>query len=341
MTQSQTFTGRIARIRYQRGFFMIASVATGDTEILIKGELPGCYEGDTVTVVARKEVHTKWGEQHVVESCVREERSGIDAVLELLPNVGPARAKLIRETFGDANVFHVIEHEPHRLKEIPGITEDRIAAMRDVILERKAERDWLVWCGETGVSNYLASRIWDKFKHRSLAVLKETPYEILKCDGIGFLSADRIARRAGADADGLQRAKAAILYVLSEAEAAEGSTVVEAGMVMAACKGSDRGPGGKRTACQLSPPLPEEVFYEAIKQLRAEREIYMGGSDPVLIQHGLTRAIEKAGAEKLAAFVSRPSVRAPVPPPWYLDDRRHLMPKPELDDAMETGGWVG
>jgi hypothetical protein len=325
-------SGRVERLRFQKGYFVIADLAVSqDKTVTVKGQMPGVYEGDIVRILARKQNDPRWGEQWLIESCEHDERDGVAVVLELLPDVGPSRAAQIKEIVAQSgeDIFAVIERQPERLKAVKGLTAARIAAIREALMQRKAERDLLVWCGANGVSNYHAGIIWKKFGARSLAVLKETPYEVVRGDGIGFLTADRIARRAGADANGVDRAKAAILYVLAEAEAADGSTVVEAGMVMAACRGAERGPGGRRTACQLSPPLPDDVVYEALGLLKDERDIYMGGGDPPLVQRGITRGVEKALAERIVAFAQRPATAAPARPRW-------LGPDPEADDALET-----
>lgn len=327
---STAVSGRVKRIRFQKGFFVIAEILDAQEKIvLVKGQMPGVYEGDLVRLVGRNESNSKWGDQFLIESCDREERNGIETVLSLLPDVGPARAKKIRETFGDADVFRIIEKEPHRLKEISGLTDDRIVEIRKVCLERKAERDLLLWCGTNGVSAYHSSNIWAKFGAQSLRVLKETPYEIVRAEHVGFLTADRIARRAGADANGIDRAKAAILYVLSEAEASDGSTVVPADMVLAACRGAERGPGGQRTACQLSPSIPDDVTYKAIGLLKSEREIYLGGGDQPLIQRGITRKAEKELAELIVSFSLTPATIPPRPPSWIVINRA-------LDDDLKT-----
>jgi len=327
--------GRVKRIRYSgRGYWSIVEVeATDQTVILAKGPMPGIYEGDRIRAVGVWENDPKWGRQFAVESMTKQERNGIETVLELLPDVGPKRAAQIRELFSTEDVFIVIEHEPHRLKAIPGLTDERIAEIRKVCLDRKAERDLLLWCGSNGVSAYHAGLIWTRFGDRAMSILKSQPYDVVQADGVGFLTADRIARRAGADPNGRERAQAAIMFVLSEAEAADGSTLVEAGMMMAALKGRDRGPGGHATAVQMSPPLGEDSIYAALSDLRTARQIYIGGGEPTLIQRASTRNIEKSIAKRLAAFALRP---AALPAGADDDDDSR-----DLDDDMETyGGGV-
>ncbi|MBP3913449.1 MAG: AAA family ATPase, partial [Lachnospiraceae bacterium] len=70
-----------------------------------------------------------------------------------------------------------------------------------------------------GISLKLAVRIYKAYGEDLYKILKENPYQLAEdIDGVGFLTADRIAARAGIAADSEMRLKCGILYVLSASQ---------------------------------------------------------------------------------------------------------------------------
>ena len=65
---------------------------------------------------------------------------------------------------------------------------------------------------------YLAPRIHETYGDGAHRVVAERPYELTSVFGVGFLTADRIARHLGVADDGPERTRAALLHALSEAE---------------------------------------------------------------------------------------------------------------------------
>src|SRR5262249_59488210 len=68
-----------------------------------------------------------------------------------------------------------------------------------------------------GVSPAFAWRIFKKYGSAAIALVQENPYRLaLEVWGIGFKSADAIARRLGIEKTAPARAEAGILHVLGE-----------------------------------------------------------------------------------------------------------------------------
>ena len=71
-------------------------------------------------------------------------------------------------------------------------------------------------------------RIVKEYGDRAHEVVQRRPYDLTSVFGVGFHTADRIARASGVPADSPARARAAVLHVLAEAEK-DGSTCLPVG----------------------------------------------------------------------------------------------------------------
>src|SRR5215470_13541584 len=84
--------------------------------------------------------------------------------------------------------------------------------------EQKAIKDVMVFLAGVGVSTSLAVRIYKKYAASSIAVVGEEPYRLAsEVWGIGFKTADTIAKAVGIPHDSPQRIRAGLQYTLSEA----------------------------------------------------------------------------------------------------------------------------
>ena len=106
----------------------------------------------------------------------------------------------------------MIEAEPTRLREVPGIgtlRADRIAAGR---AEQKAVRDIIVFLHGHGVSTPREVRIFKAYGNDAIKFMTDNPYRLAR--GIGFKSADAIAMLLGLTKEAPQRLRAGVSYAL-------------------------------------------------------------------------------------------------------------------------------
>ena len=110
----------------------------------------------------------------------------------------------------------IIEEEPKRLIEVPGLGPKRTKMIAAAWEEQKAIKEVMVFLQGVGVSTSLAVRIYKKYGDASIAVVQDEPYR-LAADvwGIGFKTADTIAQAVGIPHDSPQRVKAGLQYALS------------------------------------------------------------------------------------------------------------------------------
>ncbi|MBO4318714.1 MAG: ATP-dependent RecD-like DNA helicase, partial [Mailhella sp.] len=135
----------------------------------------------------------------------------------LIKGIGPVMARRIVSLFGD-KTLDVIENEPNRLLEVPGIAEGRVAMIAKAWEEQKAVHEVMVFLQGHGVSSSYAAKIYKQYGDESIKVVQENPYRLARdIFGIGFLTADRIAENMGFAQDSPKRADAGIIYALYDA----------------------------------------------------------------------------------------------------------------------------
>ncbi|HZN72561.1 MAG TPA: ATP-dependent RecD-like DNA helicase [Micromonosporaceae bacterium] len=205
--------------------YTIARVATdrsGNDLLTVVGSLLGVQPGESLRLVGRWGSHPRYGRQFEVHSfttVLPATVQGIERYLGsgLIKGIGPRMAARIVAHFG-ADTLRVIEEEPARLVEVDGLGPKRTAMIGTAWEEQKAIKEVMVFLQGVGVSTSLAVRIYKKYGDASISVVRNEPYR-LAADvwGIGFRTADAIARAIGIPPDSPQRVQAGIQYTLSEA----------------------------------------------------------------------------------------------------------------------------
>jgi exodeoxyribonuclease V alpha subunit len=145
----------------------------------------------------------------------------------LVEGIGPAYAKRLVARFG-AGIFEIIEHESARLEEVEGIGRKRRQEIRASWLKQRAVHAIMLFLHAHGVSSARALRIYKTYGDDALSVLQANPYRLAQdIHGIGFKTADQIARQLGLAADAPERVRAALLHSLAAA-AGNGHTCLPA-----------------------------------------------------------------------------------------------------------------
>src|SRR6266571_1773834 len=203
----------IARIAPERG---------GAELVTAVGPLRGAQIGEFLRLRGRWSSHPKYGRQFEVASyatVLPATAAGIQKYLGsgLIKGIGPVMAERMVAHFG-TDIMHVIDDEPARLIEVDGLGPKRTAMIAAAWAEQKAIKEVMIFLQGVGVSTSLAVRIYKKYGDASVSVVRGEPYR-LAADvwGIGFKTADTIARSVGIAPDSPERIKAGLAYTLSEA----------------------------------------------------------------------------------------------------------------------------
>nr|VFK02122.1 MAG: exodeoxyribonuclease V alpha subunit [Candidatus Kentron sp. H]VFK02841.1 MAG: exodeoxyribonuclease V alpha subunit [Candidatus Kentron sp. H]VFK05281.1 MAG: exodeoxyribonuclease V alpha subunit [Candidatus Kentron sp. H] len=148
-------------------------------------------------------------------------REGIERYLGsgMVRGIGPHFARKLVKAFGE-QVFDVIENEPERLTELPGLGPKRRAAIVAAWAEQRAVRDIMVFLRSYGLGTARAVRIFKTYGNEAIARVRENPYRLaLDIQGMGFATADALAERLGIPRDAPMRARAGVLHLLQELSA--------------------------------------------------------------------------------------------------------------------------
>ena len=216
----------LERITYanEENGYTVAKVDTGrgGDLLTVVGALLGAQPGESLRMRGRWGVHPQHGKQFHVDdytTVLPATVQGIQRYLGsgLIKGIGPVLAEKIVQHFG-VGALDVIENEPERLIEVPKLGPKRTKAIADAWEEQKAIKDVMVFLQGVGVSTSLAVKIYKQYEGKSIDVVRTEPYR-LAADvwGIGFRTADVIAKAVGIPHDSPQRVKAGILHTLSEA----------------------------------------------------------------------------------------------------------------------------
>ncbi|MEW2415005.1 ATP-dependent RecD-like DNA helicase [Streptomyces sp. NPDC046866] len=224
--QQAVVEGVLERITYanEETGYTVARVDTGRGSgdlLTVVGSLLGAQPGESLRMEGRWGSHPQYGRQFTVENY----RTVLPATVQgirrylgsgLIKGIGPRIADRIVEHFG-TDTLDVIEAEPKRLIEVPGLGPKRTKLIGAAWEEQKAIKEVMVFLQGVGVSTSIAVRIYKKYADASISVVKNQPYR-LAADvwGIGFLTADRIAQAVGIPHDSPDRVKAGLQYALSQ-----------------------------------------------------------------------------------------------------------------------------
>ena len=218
--------GVLERITYanEETGYTVARVDTGrgaNDLLTVVGALLGAQPGESLRLFGRWASHPQYGKQFVVENYTTVLPATIQGIQRylgsgLIKGIGPRFAERIVEAFG-VDTLEVIENEPARLIEVPGLGPKRTRKIAAAWEEQKSIKEVMVFLQGVGVSTSLAVRIFKKYGDASIGVVKNEPYRLASdVWGIGFLTADRIAQAVGIPHDSPQRVKAGLQYALSQ-----------------------------------------------------------------------------------------------------------------------------
>ncbi|UJB42111.1 SF1B family DNA helicase RecD2 [Streptomyces sp. A1-5] len=226
MVNAAVVEGVLERITYanEDNGYTVARVDTGrgSGELLtVVGALLGAQPGESLRMEGRWGSHPQYGKQFTVDNYTTVLPATVQGIRRylgsgLIKGIGPRIADRITEHFG-VDTLDVIESDPGRLIEVPGLGPKRTKLIGAAWEEQKAIKEVMVFLQGVGVSTSIAVRIYKKYGDASISVVKNQPYR-LAADvwGIGFLTADRIAQSVGIPHDSPDRVKSGLQYALSQ-----------------------------------------------------------------------------------------------------------------------------
>lgn len=227
-----TVKGTVESVVYfnSQNNYTVLQISTTENKIMtVVGNLPSLAVGEVLEVSGEVATHPRYGEQIVAREFKTSNptsKSGIIKYLSsgLIKGVGEATARNIYEKFGN-DTMNVIEENPVKLSEIKGISKKKAESIHEAIFELKKMQTQVMFLQQYNITTNLAVKIYNQYKEGTKHIVSQNPYKLVDdIDGVGFLTADKIAMSLGHSASGEFRIRASLVYCLKETAEKEGNT---------------------------------------------------------------------------------------------------------------------
>lgn len=223
--ETTTLAGMVERVTFHsiESGFCVLRVKVGRRDLVtVVGHAASINAGEWIEAEGawtQDRTHGLQFRASTLRSSVPGTEDGIERYLAsgLIRGVGPVYARKLVRAFGPG-VLDTIERAPHRLREVQGIGPARAARIADGWAEQRAVRTIMLFLHQHGVSTSRAVRIHRTYGADAIQRVTENPYCLARdIRGIGFRTADQIARSLGFAQDHPARVRAGIGFALASA----------------------------------------------------------------------------------------------------------------------------
>ena len=222
MTEPEILQGTIGAVVYQNydnGYAVLRLRCADGQTVTVVGTIPMPSPGERLMVTGRWTTHASFGRQFEAEFLERLMPQSSAEILQylsgrIIKGIGPRTAARIVERFGDQTLL-IMEREPQRLAEIPGISPAKAKAIGEEFLVRVGMRQLMEFFTAHQLPSELAVRVYKLYGEQAVELLYEDPY-LLMDEGLEapFGAVDRFAIELGVAADDPRRVEAGILFEL-------------------------------------------------------------------------------------------------------------------------------
>lgn len=259
--------GTIAEIIFHNSEngYTVAIFETETDAFTAVGNLPAVTAGRSYILQGEFTTHPVYGEQFSIKSFEEVMPSTEDGIREFLASeamkgIGRKTAAAIVSVFG-TDTLRVIEEEPHRLTDVPGIGKKTAERISLAFGKHREFASIVLYLQQFGINAEYAMKLYRVYGSGTIEAVKENPYRLVEdIFGVGFKKADKIADRMGVARDDEFRIKSGVKFTLSYF-AGEGNTFLPQDML---CE----------KAGQLL-DLPIELIEEQLIDMAFEGNIYI------------------------------------------------------------------
>lgn len=201
--------------------YVVSKVRIDKDCINAVGIVPFLKEGQHVKLKGQWVLHKQFGRQFNIDEYEEVLPDSIDGIKKYLSTgiihgIGPITAKKIVDRFKE-ETLDILENHIERLQEIEGIGEKKFRIIYESYIEQKDLKDIIIYFQGHGMTTNQCIKIYKKFGVDAKAIVSENPY--ILCDeisGIGFITADRIAKSLGIESISPFRIQSGIRYILNQ-----------------------------------------------------------------------------------------------------------------------------
>lgn len=314
----ESLTGIIERITFHNpdnGFTVLKVAVRGlAVPVTVVGTVMMVTAGEHLIAQGRWTMDRQHGRQFeasVLETTHPKTAEGMERYLAsgAVRSVGPKLAARIVALYKERSL-DILENYPEMLLHLKGIGPEKLKKIRESWQEQKHVREIMLFLHQHGIGTARANRIYRTYGDKAIEVIRANPYQLADdVRGIGFQSADEVAKILGIDPNSIHRAKAALRYIMQEVTYKQGHAGFPEGQVLAQAE----------QLVSIGRTILESALAEEIVNGRMVREPH--DDDQWLFLARLFRA-ETSLAESLDGLLSQAG---------------HPMPAIDLDVALS---WV-
>ena len=192
-----------------------------DGLVTVVGVMPELQPGEALKLSGQWTTHSDYGRQFKAEVVTPVAPTTVEGIKRylgggLIKGVGPRTAERIVDFFGE-NTLDILDRDPDRLRDVPNVRNDAVDRIIKAWSEQRAIKDVMIFLQSHNISTGLAVKIYKAYGNASISKVVADPYQLAKdIMGIGFRTADKIARDLGLPADAPSRLAAGVVYALNQ-----------------------------------------------------------------------------------------------------------------------------
>lgn len=201
--------------------YVVAKIKENDNTYTITGIIPYIREGINLKLNGEWVIHPQFGQQFKIDSCEEIVPTSLEGIIKYLSSgvisgIGPVTAKKIVEFFGE-NTLEILDTNIERVTEIDGIGEKKAKKIAESYSNSIEIRNIMIFFQAYGLTAKNCVEIHKKFGKDSIGVVKDNPYLLVEeIKGIGFKTADKIARSIGIEVNSPFRIQSGVVFVINK-----------------------------------------------------------------------------------------------------------------------------
>ncbi|NLO75133.1 MAG: ATP-dependent RecD-like DNA helicase [candidate division WS1 bacterium] len=225
-SEPELLAGRLERVVYhnpESGWGVLRLAVEGEADLVTAaGAIAAPATGEELRLTGYWEMHPRYGRQFHFEFYELLRPTTPEAIQRYLASgflkgIGKRMAARIVAQFGE-QTLDVLDRRPERLQQVRGIGRKTLPALIQSWKDHEATRNAMLFLFQHGLGASLSQKVIGRYGTRTVEVVSQEPYRLaLDISGIGFLTADRLARRAGIPPEDPQRLQAGLLHCLHQA----------------------------------------------------------------------------------------------------------------------------
>ena len=212
--------GAVVFQNYDNGYSVLRLNVPGNQTVTVVGTIPLPAVGERLMVTGKWSTHSSYGRQFEAEFLERLMPQTCTEIIQYLSSriikgIGPRMAARIVDQFRE-DTLAVMEREPLRLAEVPGISREKARAIGEEFRLQVGMRQLMEFFALHHLPAELAVRTYKIYGDTTIDLLYDDPY-LLMDEGLEapFGAVDRFAIELGVAGDDPRRIEAGILFELN------------------------------------------------------------------------------------------------------------------------------